>query len=69
MTRDPQVLAALHETGIVAAFGIAPGPACLPELLADTERNVQSTCAAIAGLLRTLTPQNSAPAVNAIIKS
>ena len=69
VTRDPQVLAALRETGIVATFSIAPGPASLPELLADTERNAQTTCAAIAGLLRTSTLQSSAPAVNAIIKS
>ena len=69
VTRNPQVLAALHEAGIVATFGIAPGPASLPELLADTERNVESTCAAITGLLRTSTFQGSAAAVNTIIKS
>ena len=51
VTRDPQTLAALREAGIVAAFGIAPGPANLLELLAGTEHNVESTCAAIAGLL------------------
>ena len=33
MTRDPNVTAALNEAGIVATFGIAPGPAALPELL------------------------------------
>ena len=52
VTRDPQILTALREAGIVA-FSIAPGPASLSKLLANTERNVESTCAAIAGLLRT----------------
>ena len=51
MTRDSNVTAALNEAGIVATLGIAPGPAALPQLLADTERNVEATCAAIAGLL------------------
>ena len=69
VTRNPQVLATLREAGIVATFGIAPGPASLPELLADTERNVESTCTAIAALLRASTFQGSAPAVNTIIKS
>ena len=53
VTRDPQILTALREAGIVATFSIAPGPASLSKLLANTERNVESTCAAIAGLLRT----------------
>lgn len=44
MTRDSNVTAALNEAGIVATFGIAPGPAALPELLADTERNVEHLC-------------------------
>ena len=69
VTRDPQTMADLSKTGIVATFSITPGPATLPQLLAGTERNAESTCAAIAGLLRTLTFQNSAPAVNAIIRS
>ena len=69
VTRDPQILAALRESGIVATFGITPGPAGLPELLADTERNVESTCAAIAGLLRTSTFQSSAPTASTTIKS
>ena len=52
VAHDPQTIAALREAGIVATFGVTPGPASLPELLAGTERNVESTCAAIAGLLR-----------------
>lgn len=51
VTRDPQTLAALCEAGIVATFGIAPGPATLAELLASTERNVESTCTSIASLI------------------
>lgn len=66
VTRDPQVLTMLCEAGIVATFGIAPGPAGLPELLADTERNVQSTCASIAGLLRTSTHQTPTSAVGPV---
>lgn len=54
VARDPQTMAALREAGIVAAFGIAPGSASLPELLADTKRNVTSTCASIASLLRSM---------------
>lgn len=52
VTRDPHTIEALNETGIVATFGIAPGPADLATLIADTERNVEITCAAIAGTLR-----------------
>lgn len=54
VARDPQTMAALREVGIVATFGIAPGSASLPELLADTKRNVKSTCASIASLLRSM---------------
>ena len=54
VARDPQTMAALREAGIVATFGIAPGSASLPELLADTKRNVTSTCASIASLLRSM---------------
>lgn len=52
VTRDPHTIEALNETGIVATFGIAPGPADLAILIANTERNVEITCAAIAGTLR-----------------
>lgn len=52
VTRDPHTVEALNETGIVATFGIAPGPADLTTLIADTERNVEITCAAIASTLR-----------------
>ena len=52
VTRDPHTVEALNETGIVATFGIAPGPADLTTLIANTERNVEITCAAIAGTLR-----------------
>lgn len=52
VTRDPHTIEALSETGIVATFGIAPGPADLTTLIANTERNVEITCAAIAGTLR-----------------
>jgi glycerate kinase len=61
VTRDSNVTAALNEAGIVATFGIAPGPAALPELLADTERNVEATCAAIAGLLSVARECSSRP--------
>ena len=61
VTRDPNVTAALNEAGIVATFGIAPGPAALPQLLADTERNVEATCAAIAGLLSVARECSSRP--------
>lgn len=52
VTRDPHTVEALNETGIVATFGIAPGPADLTTLIANTERNVEITCAAIASTLR-----------------
>ena len=52
VTRDLHTIEALNETGIVATFGIAPGPADLATLIANTERNVEITCAAIAGTLR-----------------
>lgn len=52
VTRDPHTIEALNETGIVATFGIAPGPADLATLIANTERNVEITCAAIASTLR-----------------
>ncbi len=52
VTRDPHTIEALNETGIVATFGIAPGSADLATLIANTERNVEITCAAIAGTLR-----------------
>ena len=52
VTRDPHTIEALNETGIVATFGIAPWPADLATLIANTERNVEITCAAIAGTLR-----------------
>ena len=61
VTRDSNVTAALNEAGIVATFGIAPGPAALPQLLADTERNVEATCAAIAGLLSVARECSSRP--------
>ena len=61
VTRNPQTMAALREAGIVATFGIAPGPAALPQLLADTERNVEATCAAIAGLLSVARECSSRP--------
>lgn len=51
VTRDPHVLAQLRQAGIKAAFPIAPGPAELEDLLRDVEINVETTCAAIAGLL------------------
>lgn len=54
VARDPQTMAALREAGIVATFGIAPGSASLPELLTGTKRNVTSTCASIASLLRSM---------------
>lgn len=52
VTRDPHTVEALNETGIIATFGIAPGPADLTTLIANTERNVEITCAAIASTLR-----------------
>lgn len=52
VTRDPRTIARLEETGIIAVFGIAPGAAGLPTLIADTERNVEATCAAIAATLQ-----------------
>lgn len=52
VTRDPRTIAWLKETGIIAVFGIAPGAAGLPALLADTERNAEATCAAIAATLQ-----------------
>ena len=55
------VTAALNEAGIVATFGIAPGPAALPELLAGTKRNVEATCAAIASLLSVARECSSRP--------
>ena len=61
VTRDSNVTAALNEAGIVATFGIAPGPAALPELLAGTKRNVEATCAAIAGLLSVARECSSRP--------
>ena len=61
MTRDSNVTAALNEAGIVATFGIAPGPAALPELLTGTKRNVEATCAAIASLLSVARECSSRP--------
>ena len=61
VTRDPNVTAALNEAGIVATFGIAPGPAALPELLTGTKRNVEATCAAIASLLSVARECSSRP--------
>lgn len=52
VTRDSHTVEALNEAGIVATFGIAPGPADLATLIAGTERNVEITCAAIASTLR-----------------
>lgn len=52
VTRNPHTVEALNKAGIVATFGIAPGPADLTTLIANTERNVEITCAAIAGTLR-----------------
>lgn len=52
VTRDPHTVEALNETGIIATFGIAPGPADLTTLIANTERNVEITCAATASTLR-----------------
>ena len=52
---------ALNEAGIVATFGIAPGPAALPELLTGTKRNVEATCAAIASLLSVARECSSRP--------
>ena len=52
VTRDPHTVEALNKAGIIATFGIAPGPADLTTLIANTERNVEITCAAIAGTLR-----------------
>ncbi|MBW3095495.1 glycerate kinase [Bifidobacterium sp. 64T4] len=51
VTRDPHTIARLEDAGIVAVFGITPGAAALPALLADTERNIEATCAAIAATL------------------
>lgn len=50
VTRDADVLEALREIGITAVFGITPGAADLATLLADTQRNVEATCASIAAL-------------------
>ena len=61
VTRDPHTIEALNETGIVATFGIAPGPAALPELLTGTKRNVEATCAAIASLLSVARECSSRP--------
>lgn len=52
VTRDPHTVEALNKAGIIATFGIAPGPADLTTLIANTERNVEITCAAIASTLR-----------------
>lgn len=52
VTRDSRTIEALNKAGIVATFGIAPGPADLATLIAGTERNVEITCAAIASTLR-----------------
>ena len=52
VTRDLHTLARLEDAGIVAVFGITPGAADLPTLLADTERNIEATCAAIAATLQ-----------------
>lgn len=52
VTRDPHTVEALNKAGIIATFGIAPGPADLTTLIANTERNVEITCAAIASALR-----------------
>ena len=41
--------------------GIAPGPAALPELLTETKRNVEATCAAIASLLSVARECSSRP--------
>lgn len=43
---------ALYAEGIDAIFGIAPGPAALPQLLADGPRNVERACESIGRLLR-----------------
>ncbi|GJM80400.1 hypothetical protein HMSSN139_28960 [Paenibacillus sp. HMSSN-139] len=43
---------ALYAEGIDAIFGIAPGPAALPQLLADGPRNVERVCESIGRLLR-----------------
>ncbi|MFT8356496.1 MAG: glycerate kinase [Bifidobacterium aquikefiri] len=43
----------LRDQGIVATFGITPGPADFESLLATTEENVETTCASIASLLKT----------------
>ena len=51
VTRDPQTIAALRDAGIVATFGITPGPATLHELLSGTERNAESICAGSVGSL------------------
>ena len=52
VTHDPHTVEALNKAGIIATFGIAPGPADLTTLIANTERNVEITCAAIASTLR-----------------
>lgn len=52
VTRDPHTVEALNKAGIIATFGITPGPADLTTLIANTERNVEITCAAIASTLR-----------------
>lgn len=43
---------ALYAEGIDAIFGTAPGPAALPQLLADAPRNVARACESIGRLLR-----------------
>ncbi|MGG3452661.1 glycerate kinase [Paenibacillus rhizolycopersici] len=43
---------ALYTEGIDAIFGIAPGAAALPQLLADGPRNVARACESIGRLLR-----------------
>lgn len=52
VTSDPHTVEALNKAGIIATFGIAPGPADLTTLIANTERNVEITCATIASTLR-----------------
>lgn len=54
VTRDVNIVNQLRNAGIQAVFGIAPGAADLSTLLADAGRNIEATCAAIAGVAASL---------------
>lgn len=54
VTRDIDVIDELCDSGIQAVFGIAPGAADLPTLLADASSNIEAVCSSIAGLAASL---------------